>query len=87
MVQDAGGDRACSAEAELYGLVRASAETLGLISLAQDLGMTMSGGVMGDASAALAIVQRQGLGKLRHVDTQYLWIQERATGRSWTTRR
>ena len=33
---------------------------------------------MGDASAALAIVARWGLGKLRHLDTNYLWIQEKA---------
>ena len=33
---------------------------------------------MGDASAALTIVARRGLGKLRHLDTNYLWIQEKA---------
>ena len=67
-----------SAEAELYGLVRASAETMGLISMCKDLGTHMSGLVLGDASAALAIVARRGLGKLRHLDTNYLWIQEKA---------
>ena len=67
-----------SAEAELYGLVRASAETLGLISMYKDLGTHMNGVVLGDASAALAIVTRRGLGKLRHLDTIYLWIQEKA---------
>ena len=67
-----------SAEAELYGLVRASAETMGLISMCKDLGTHMSGLVLGDASAALAIVARRGLGKLRHLDTNYLWIQGKA---------
>lgn len=67
-----------SVEAELYGLVRASAETLGPMSLVRDLWMSLSGHIMGDASAALAIVQREGLGKLRHVDAHYLWIQEKA---------
>ena len=67
-----------SAEAELYGLVRASAETMGLISTYKDLGTHMNGVVLGDASAALAIVARRGLGKLRHLDTNYLWIQEEA---------
>ena len=38
----------------------------------------MSGLVLGDVSAALAIVARRGLGKLRHLDTNYLWIQEKA---------
>ena len=67
-----------SAEAELYGLVRASAETMGLISMYKDLGTHMNGVVLGGASAALAIVARRGLGKLRHLDTNYLWIQEKA---------
>ena len=33
---------------------------------------------MGDASAALAIIARQGCGRLRHLDTNYLWVQEKA---------
>ena len=67
-----------SAEAELYGIVRAAAEVLGAKSLLRDLGQDIGGCVLGDASAALAIVQRQGLGKLRHLDTHYLWVQEKA---------
>ena len=38
----------------------------------------MSGLVLGDASAPLAIVARRGLGKLRHLDNNFLWIQEKA---------
>jgi hypothetical protein len=67
-----------SAEAELYGLVRAAAETLGAMSLYKDIGKKVEGRVLGDASAALAIIARQGIGKLRHLDTNYLWIQEKA---------
>ena len=67
-----------SAEAELYGLVRASAETVGLKTMYKDLGTHMNGLALGDASAALAIVARRGLGKLRHLDTNYLWIQDKA---------
>ena len=67
-----------SAEAELYGLVRASAGTMGLTSMYKDLGTHMHGLVLGDASAALTIVVRRGLGKLRHLDTNYLWIEEKA---------
>ena len=44
----------------------------------KDLGTHMNGVVLGDASAALAIVARRGLGKLRHLDTNYMWIQEKA---------
>ena len=67
-----------SAEADLYGSVRASAEAMGFISMHKDLGRHMNGVVLGDASAALAIVARRRLGKLRHMDTTYLWIQEKA---------
>ena len=28
-----------------------------------------------DASAAIGIAHRQGFGKTRHIDVQYLWIQ------------
>ena len=69
-----------SAEAELYGIVRASAETMGLISMYKDLGTHTNGVVLEDLSAALAIVARRRLGKLRHLDTNYLWIQEKTTG-------
>ena len=68
-----------SAEAELYANVKTSAEALGLAAVLKDLGMKVSGiEVIGDASAAFGIIRRQGLGKLRHIDTNYLWIQEKA---------
>ena len=57
-----------SAEAELYGLVRASAETMGLISMCKNLGTHMNGLALGDASAALAIVARRGFGQQSFVD-------------------
>ena len=38
--------------------------------------MEFYGHMFPDASAALGIVQRIGLGKLRHLDTSFLWIQE-----------
>ena len=66
-----------SAEAELFSLTKGASMSLGLISVARDLGLQLSATVHSDASAALAIAQRQGLGKLRHLKVQYLWIQER----------
>ena len=66
-----------SAESELYGVVRGSAEGLGILTLLSDFGakdMRVSVGM--DASAAMGIVQRQGIGKLRHVEVDVLWLQE-----------
>ena len=67
-----------SAEAELYGTVRASCELLGVRSLARDYGRWLDGRLYADASAALGIIHRQGLGKLRHLDTSTLWVQQAA---------
>ena len=38
----------------------------------KDFGTHMNGLVLGDATG------RRGLGKLRHLDTKYVWIQEKA---------
>ena len=71
-----------SAEAELYAMVAASAETIAVIAYAQDLGTSLVGEVNTDSSAALGITRRQGIGKVRHLRTQWLWIQEvHVTGR------
>ena len=47
------------------------------MNFAQDFGIDLEGTIHIDASAALAISQRQGLGKLRHINVHWLWIQER----------
>ena len=65
-----------SAEAELHALVAASSETLGILGLLKDMGCVLEGEIYSDSSAALGIAQRQGIGKLRHVRTQALWVQE-----------
>ena len=66
-----------SAEAELYAMTKGAANTLGIMSLGGDFGMSLNAKVHTDASAALGIVNRQGLGKLRHIRVQYLWLQGR----------
>ena len=65
-----------SAEAELYGTVRASCELLGCRSMARDYGKDPGCRLYADASAALGIIQRLGLGKVRHLETSNLWIQQ-----------
>ena len=69
-----------SGEAELYSLTKGAAQCLGAISLGRDLGVHFNGLVHTDANAALGIIQREGLGKLRHIRVQYLWIQDRIRG-------
>ena len=45
--------------------------------MSHDFGDDPGTGLFSDASAAIAISQRNGLGKLRHIQTQFLWLQER----------
>ena len=52
-----------------------------MISMMKDLGWDVTGEVWGDASAALGIINRRGLGKTRHIDTGLLWIQQTAAER------
>ena len=65
-----------SAEAELYALTKGASQVLGLMSLLQDFGIAVSATVHTDASAAIGIVRRAGLGKLRHLNVRYLWLQD-----------
>ncbi len=71
-----------SAEAEFYGLVKAAGMGLGYRALLRDLGYELPVVVFTDSSAAMGICNRQGLGKLRHLDTHSLWVQQAVrTGR------
>ena len=44
----------------------------------------MQGRIRTDSSAAKGIASRRGLGKTRHIDTQFLWVQERLQPGSFT---
>ena len=67
-----------SGEAEFYGLVKAAGVGLGFKSLMADMGSDVPCRVWTDSSVAMGIVGRQGLGKLRHIDTHSLWVQQAA---------
>ena len=66
-----------SGEAELTGIWKGSAQGLGLQSIAMDLGIPLTLRVMSDATAAIGISRRRGLGKVRHLATADLWMQDR----------
>ena len=52
-------------------------ESLGMVSLAKDLGIDTWGTLYTDSGAALGIAGRAGAGKVRHLDTSMLWIQQK----------
>ena len=65
-----------TAEAELYASVLTGAEALGIKSLARDLGMSLEVALGIDASATLSLLNREGLGKAKHIEVQHLWMQD-----------
>ncbi len=70
-----------SGEAELNGVLKGSAMGLGFQSMLKDLGISVPLRVWTDSSAAIGICNRQGVGKLRHLDTHLLWIQQAVRSR------
>ena len=65
-----------SAEAELYAMTTAASESLGIQLMIAEFGRKIKIMIHVDASAAMGIAQRKGLGKVRHLDVQSLWIQD-----------
>ena len=90
-----------SAEAELIAMNKAASELLGCMSMYTDFGeddgrcsrrsgsgaVTISGVLCGDSSAALAIANRQGLSKLKHIRLGELWIQEKIREKELTVQK
>ena len=65
-----------SAESEFNATIKAAAEGLGMVAMAKDFGEMYRVRLHVDASAALGVIQRKGIGKIRHLHTGSLWLQE-----------
>lgn len=48
-----------------------------MLSLVQEMGVSMKSFLRLDASAALGILQRKGVGKIRHLGVGCLWLREK----------
>ena len=68
-------------EAELYALNKCGAQALGLQSLLQDLGINLDVRLHTNATTGKAIVTRRGLGKVRHIAVNELWLQEQVSSK------
>ena len=66
-----------SGEAELYALTKVAAQVLGIMAILRDFGDKVEAVLHTDSTAAMGMVYREGLGRTRHIQVQYLWIQER----------
>ena len=65
-----------SGEAGFTGVLRGAGHGLGYQALLRDLCVDVPLRVWTDSSAAIGICNRQGLCKLRHLDTHTLWIRQ-----------
>ena len=74
-------------EAEYYALVTGCGKRLGVQSLAKDMGYDMGVRVWTDSDAGRSMASRRALGKVRHMELRYLWVQEVAEEKRLEVRR
>ena len=61
------------------GLVSGACNALGEQSLLKDWGILLPIQAYMDASTGLSIGSRHGLGRVKHIDTVFLWVQDVVT--------
>ena len=65
-----------SGEAEFYAAIKGACEGLGIKSLLADLGFQVKVEVVQDSTAAKGTASRAGIGKIKHLDVGWCWIQQ-----------
>ena len=70
-------------EAEYYGVAKGGCEGIGIAGILEDLmGVRMVIVMDTDSSAARGTARRKGVGKIKHLETRTLWVQDQvARGR------
>ena len=71
-----------SAEAELNAAVKMVSEALGVKNLYAETGALKTVIVKTDSSACNGILHREGCGKVKHLETRQLWVQEHVANKS-----
>ena len=66
-----------SGEAEYYGTVRGGSEGLGTQAIMSDLGIHVGIDLNEDSSAAKGVADRTGLGRIRHLEVNQLWLRQK----------
>ena len=65
-----------SGEAEFYAAIKGACEGLGIKSLLEDLGFYVQVEVIQDSTAAKGTASRAGIGRIKHLDVGWCWIQQ-----------
>ena len=66
-----------SCESEFMAMVRGCSVLLGAGAMARDLGLEFALEAHGDSSSAQSVAERRGVGKIRHLHTPLLWLQQK----------
>ena len=70
-----------SAEAEWFAMVKSSCIAIGAQSACKDFDVSVGINLNTDSSAAKEIGSRRGVGKVRHLDVNTLWLQQKISAR------
>ena len=70
-----GGIALSSAEAEYYAMVEVATRSFGITNLAAEMGMTFKIVLHTDSSGAKSMASRRWAGRVRHIETKWLWLQ------------
>ena len=73
-----------SGEAEFYAPTKSALRALGAVAVAADMAKVVKPRVRVDATASKAIASRRGVGRVRHLHTQLLWIRDSVARRELT---
>ena len=73
-----------SGESELGAMVKGCTEGLGVKSLLADFDISVQVKILSDSTAAIGMVKRLGLGRVRHLTVSDLWIQQGIRNGSFT---
>ena len=65
-----------SGESEYSGIVKGMSGGLGMVATTKDMKMELGLTVQTDSSSAKAMATRRGLGKVRHIASELLWVQQ-----------
>ena len=71
-------------EIGVYALAKSASRALGAVAVAADMAKVVKPRVRVDATASKAIASRRGVGQVRHLHTQVLWVQEAVARRELT---
>ena len=66
-----------SGEAELNAMLKAASEGLNVKHLMEEIGWDLGLHLRGDSSASHGTLSRLGTGRVKHLQTRQLWLQER----------